>query len=230
MTNDRVRMLLADFSGLEKVEEVVEKTLKRLQLSERAQAHASMVKNGRLSLQDFDGWFAELVRVELGKTLGIVRAKAVEKASIAGAGSAASAVMRRMYRSELGGNVNIVGNRGKISSRDRVVPEPNGGKSGIRRPRTVKDRTMYLRKLYGPDRSFILRILDSGRDVFMATPEFLKGRGSKATWGKRGAIAGKGFFHNMGSDMEQAAQQLGSTLIGKVEQWVEQQFEESIKQ
>ena len=114
-----------------------------------------------------------------------------------------------------------------MSSMKRVVDEPNGCKSGIRRARTVKSRTQQLREYYGPDRGFILRILEGGRDVFMATPEGPTGRGSKATYGRRGAIGARNwFFHSMHSDMEQAAQQLGQTLTTAVEKWVEQKFSE----
>lgn len=47
-----------------------------------------------------------------------------------------------------------------------------------------------------------------------------------ATYGARGSIAPRSFMHSVGSDMEQAAQQLGQTLIGYVEKWVEKEFKE----
>lgn len=227
-TNNRLALLQADFSGMKNLDKIIEKTLKRLSMESRVQGNLALYKSGAMSRQEFDGFFAELVRKELGKTLGIVRNKAIAKARQAGAGSAASAVLRRMYKSGKEGNINIGGNRGRISSRDRIVPPPSGGKSGIRRERTVKDRTEQLRKYYGPDRSFVLRVLEGGRDVYYATPEGPTGRGSKATYGKRGAMGPRNFFfHQMQSDMELAAQQLGQTLIGAVEKWVEQQFTES---
>ena len=214
---------MADFSGLDKLENIVTKVLTRLSKRDNVQANSRS-----MSRENFDGWFAELVRVELGKTLAIVRAKAVEKATKAGAGDASSAVLRRMYKSGDEGNINIAGNRKRISSRDRVVPAPNGGKSGIRRMRTVKKRTEQIRKYYGPDRGFILRILENGRDVFMATPEGPTGKRSKATYGKRGSMPPRNwFFHSMKNDMELAAKQLGDTLVGAVEEWVEQEFTES---
>lgn len=227
VTNSRIDGLMADFSGLKSLESIVDKTLRRLSLSDKVSQNVGMVKRGSMSMQEFDGWMSELVRKELGKTLAIVRANAVRKASGAGAGSASSAVLRRMYKGEYAGNINIAGGNRRISSHTRQVPEPNGGKSGIRRERTVKPRTKQLREYYGPDRGFILRILESGRDVYMATPEGPTGRGSKATYGKRGSMAPRNwFFHSMKSDMEQAAQQLGQTLTGAVEKWVEQQFNE----
>lgn len=223
----RLDGLLADFSGLDNLEKVVNSVLERLQQKATGMriAHAA----GTVSKESFDGYFSELIRTELGKVLAIQRAKAVQKAAAAGAGSAAAAVMRRMYKSGDAGNINIAGgNRGRISSKHRVVPEPTGGKSGIRRPRTVRPRTKELREYYGPDRGFILRILESGRDVYMAKPDGATGRGSKATYGRRGAIAARPwFFHSMKGDMELAAQQLGQTLITAVESWVEQQFTEA---
>ena len=228
VTNNRIDGLMADFSGLDKLDKIVNDVLTRLAYSESVQHGVSAVSRGTWSRQEFDGWFAELVRKELGKTLGIVRANAKKKAIEAGAGSAASAVLRRMYKSGKEGNINIAGgNRGRISNRKRIVEPPSGGKSGIRRNRTVKGRTKELREYFGPDRGFVLRVLEGGRDVFMATPEGPTGPRSKATYGKRGSIGARNwFFHSMKADMEQAAQQLGETLVGAVEKWVEQKFKE----
>lgn len=227
VTNNRIDGLRADFAGLNNLDKVISSVLKKLSLKDNVNQQVRMVKGGKMSLQEFDGWFSELVRAELGKVLGIQRAKAIQKARNAGAGSASSAVLRRTYKGEYTGNINIGGNRRRITSKKRVVPEPNGGKSGIRRPRTMKDRTKQLQEYYGPDRSFILRILESGRDVFMSTPEGPTGRRSMATYGRRGSITARNwFFHTMKSDMEQAAQQLGQTLTGAVEKWIEQQFKE----
>lgn len=226
VTNNRVQSLMADFSGLENLENIVNAVIERLWTSGRIQTSKGFVRSGAMSIQDFDGEFSELLRKELGKVLGIARARAVRKASASGAGSAASAVKRRMYKDGYAGNINIAQESKRISSRRRVVPDPAGGESGIRRTRTVKGRTKKLREYFGPDRSFILRILESGRDVYMATSDGPTGRKSKATYGRRGAISPRGFFHTMGSDMEQAAQQLGQTLINHVETWIEKKFKE----
>ena len=220
-------MLRADFSGLENLNEVIISVLKKLNTDSSVQTGMRMLKNGSWSLEAFDGWFEPLVRAELGKVLAIVRANAVRKARDNGAGTAAGAVLRRQYKDKLAGNINIASPGRRLSSMKRVVDEPDGGRSGIRRERTVKDRTKQLREYYGPDRGFILRILEGGRDVFMATPDGPTGRGSKATYGRRGSITPRNwFFHSMHSDMEQAAQQLGQTLTTAVEKWVEQSFTE----
>lgn len=227
-TQHRIEMLRADFSGLENLNEVITSVLKKLDTDSSVQTGMQMLKNGSWSLEAFDGWFEPLVRAELGKVLAIVRANAVKKARDNGAGTAAGAVLRRQYKDELAGNINIASPGRRLSSMKRVVDEPDGGRSGIRRERTVKDRTKQLREYYGPDRGFILRILEGGRDVFMATPDGPTGRGSKATYGRRGAIGARNwFFHSMHSDMEQAAQQLGQTLTTAVEKWVEQSFTEA---
>ena len=88
------------------------------------------------------------------------------------------------------------------------------------------DRTRKINEYYGPDRGFILRFLEGGTDVRTATSYGPSGKGSGATYGARGAIAPRSFFHGMGSDMEQAAQQLGHTLNGYVEKWLVRTFKE----
>lgn len=219
-TNNRVDMLRADFSGLQNLDKVISSVLNRLALQDRVQQQVQMVHSGSMSKANFDGWFSEVVRVELGKVLAIQRARAVQKARNVGAGSASSAVLRRMYKNEYTGNINIGGNRGRISNRKRLY-EP-----GQVKPRHVGDRTRQLNEYFGPDRSFILRFLEFGTDVRTAKSFGPTGRGSTASWGARGNIAPRSFFHSMSSDMEQAAQQLGQTLTGYVEEWIEKAFKE----
>jgi hypothetical protein len=125
-----------------------------------------------------------------------------------------------MYKGEFGCNINIGGNRGRISSRNRLY-EP-----GKIKPRYVSERTKDINEYYGPDRSFILRFLENGTDVRTAKSYGPTGRGSRASWGARGSIDPRSFFHSMSSDMEQAAQQLGQTLKGYVETWIEKEFNE----
>ena len=222
----RLDGLMADFSGLDNLDKVVNSVLERLK--GKASGMLGGYNAGTVSMESFDGYFSELIRVELGKVLAIQRARAIQKAQAAGAGSASTAILRRMYKDGHRGNINIASGGRRISSKERVVKEPDGGKSGIRRDRSVKDRTEQLRKYYGPDRGFILRILENGRDVYLATSDGAIGRGSRATHGKRGAIGARNwFFHSMKADMEQAAQQLGETLVGAVEKWVEQEFKEA---
>lgn len=226
-TNARIESLRADFSGLENLDHIISDVLERLTLSQRVQDNVAWVRVGTVSRQDFDGWFSEIVRKQLGKVLGQLRNKAIKAAREAGAGSAQTAVLRRMYKDEYKVNINISGNRRRLSSRDRIVEEPTGGKSGIRRNRTVSSRTTRTRKYYGPDRSFILRFLNEGTDVRTALPGGPTGRGSRATYGNRGNITAKGFFHSMRSDMEDAARELGTTLVGYVEDWLKQAYKES---
>lgn len=209
-------MLMADFSGLNHLEEIVVEMLQSLGKSQGVQANVAHVQSGSMPMEAFDGWFAELVRKELGKTLGIVRAKAVEKARRGGAGSAASGVSRRMYKDRLGGNINILPSKKRKSSKKREYTE---GKQ-----RTVSARTRLLNEYYGPDRDFILRFLDGGTDVRTVEPHGATGRGSRASYGRRGAIAPRSFFHTMGNDMEQAAKEMGYSILGNVEKFIEMQY------
>lgn len=226
-TNNRINSLRADFSGLKDLDIIVSKTLNRLLLHDNVRQQVGMVNRGSISIQTFDGWFSQLVRAELGKTLGVVRAKAMRRAAASGAGSATGGVLRRTIRDRYAVNLNIGQNNRRLSHRTRQVAEPTGGKSGIRRQRTVSDRTAQIRGYYGPDRSFILRILENGRDVFYAHSEGPTGARSQATYGQRGAMPARNwFFHQAQSDMELAAAQLGYTLKGQVETWIEQKFNE----
>lgn len=221
----RLDGLVADFSGLENLEKVVNSVLERLQ--EKATGMRIGYAAGTFSKEQFDGYFSELVRVELGKTLAIVRAKAKQKAATqARAGSAASGVTWHEAKAGNRGYVGINQPRGRLSSRKRIVPAPNGGKSGIRRNRSVDPRTTDINEYFGPDRHFILRFLEFGTDVRTANPSGPTGRGSKATYGARGNIAPRSFMHSVGADMEQAAQQLGQTLVDHVEKFVEKKFKE----
>lgn len=219
-TNSRIDMLRADFSGLQNLDNIVSSVLRRLSLSDKVKQQVAIVRSGTMSKENFDGWFAEIVRIELGKVLGIMRSKAVNKARGVGAGSASSAVLRRMYKGEYAGNINIGSNRGRISSRRRIY-EP-----GTIKPRHVSERTREINEYFGPDRSFILRFLEFGTDVRTAKTFGPKGRGSTASWGARGNISPRSFFHQIGSDMEQAARQMGQTLTGYVEEWIDKAFKE----
>jgi hypothetical protein len=203
----------ADLMGLETLEKAVADCFERL--SARAGGNS----------EAFEEYFSALVRKELSEQLDRLRNEAVGEAVKAGAGSAATAVLRRMYRDALAGNINIGGNRKAAASMKREQEDPTGGRSGIHRDRTVKARTKRIREYYGPDRGFILRILESGRDEYMATSDGPTGRGSMATYGRRGSIGARNwFFHSMSSDMELAAKELGETLVGHVEKWVERKM------
>jgi hypothetical protein len=219
-TNARVDMLRANFEGLKNLDKIISSVLNRLALQDKVNMQVQMVRSGAMSRANFDGWFAEVVRQELGKVLGVQRAKAVQKARQVGSGSASSAVLRRMYKDEFAGNINIASPRGRISSRTRNY------QPGWLKQRHVGDRTKKINEYYGPDRGFILRFLEGGTDVRTATSYGPKGKGSMASWGARGSIAPRSFFHGMGADMEQAAQQLGHTLNGYVEKWLVRTFKE----
>ena len=224
-TNERIGMLRADFSGLKDLEKIIDKVLRRIALQENVQQNVAQVKGGSMTMEQFDGWFAPIVRQELGKTLGIVRNKAMQKVP-ASAKSVASAILRRQYKDEYKGNINILGNRKRISFQTRTYPEPTGGVKGIRRHRSVSSRTKKLYEYFGPDRAFILRFLESGTDVRTAHSQGPSGRRSQATYGNRGNIGARSFFGQANSDMEAAAKALGTTLVNYVEKWVQKIFDE----
>ena len=216
----RIEGLMADFSGLNNLDKAVNSVLEKLKLDASTQTNLSMVRSGSMSREQFDGWFSELIRVELGKVLAIMRAKAIAKARAAGAGSASTAVLRRSYKDRFGGNINIAESKKRISNRKRLYTPGNV------KPRHVGNRTRQLNEYYGPDRGFILRFLEFGTDVRTAKSFGPTGKGSTASWGARGRIAPRTFFHGMSSDMEMAARQLGQTLQGYVENWIEKEFKE----
>ena len=175
-TNRRIDGLMADFSGLQNLEKMVSSVLKRLELQPNVNQQVQLVRSGTMSRENFDGWFSDVVRTELGKVLGVQRNKAVQKARAVGAGSASSAVLRRMYREEYGGNINIATPRGRMSSRTRNY------QPGWLKQRHVGDRTRKINEYYGPDRGFILRFLNAGTDM------------RRTRYGNRGAIAPRNWF------------------------------------
>lgn len=219
-TNAQIDALRADFSGLKNLEKAVDGVIRRLQLNDKVQGNIAFVKSGHYNRAQFDIWFADVVRQELGKVLGIMRNKAIAKARAAGAGSASTAIHRRMYKNEMTEALTIGGSRGRMSSRKRLYTP------GAKKPRYVGDRTKDINEYYGPDRHFILRFLEFGTDVRTAKSFGPTGRGSTATWGARGNITPRSFFHTMSADMELAAQQLGQTLTGYVEEWLDKAFKE----
>lgn len=217
-TNARVELLEADFKGLDKLSSVIENTLKRLQIRDDVQSMWSKTDaNDSISLRQFDDYLEPIVRKELGKTLAIVRNKAVERARRAGAGSASVAIQRRTYKNTIGGNINISGGK-KISYRQRVY-EP-----GKLRTRYVGKRTRSVNTAYGPDRAFILRFLEFGTDIRTARGNGATGRRSQSTYGNRGAIGARSFFGPASADMKIEASKMGTTLINYIERWVDEAF------
>lgn len=211
-------MLRADFSGLKDLEKIIDKVLRRIALQDNVKQNVSQVKGGGMTLREFDGWLAPLVRQELGKTLGIIRNKAMQKVP-ASAKSVASAILRRQYKDEYKGNINILGNRKRVSFITRHYEQ------GTRRVRSVSPRTKKLYEYYGPDRAFILRFLEGGTDVRVARPQGPTGRRSMATYGNRGTISARSFFGRASADVEAAAKALGTTLTNYVEKWIQEVFD-----
>lgn len=211
MSNFQLGELRANFSDLEHVVEHMTKALTKLTLQHKELTLSA--KSGMISMQDYDQQLSDFIRRDIGKQLAIIRHKVIKRARThmsTDIGEAASAVYRRSYKDVYGGNVNISGNGRRMSSRKRkYIPGTQ---------RDVSDRTRQINEYYGMDRAFILRILEVGRDAFMAESSTgAKGRGSRATWGRRGPMAARGFFRTMQPDMELAAQALGQDITQFVE-------------
>lgn len=215
LTSNRINMLAADFEGLANLDTIVNETMMRLAKKNKGLIMAA--KNGNISINDLDVTFEQIVRTELGATLGKMRNKAVKAAREGGAGSASVAVSRRMYKDRYAGNINWSPSRKRKSSTRRAYAEGH--------QRDISNRTRELNSYYGPDRDFILRFLNGGTDERYVDPKGATGRGSKASWGRRGAITPRGFFHQIGADMELAAAELGETIVSRVEKLINKAIE-----
>lgn len=163
-----------------------------------------------------DTAFADSAQAMLWDKLSQVRKEAVEIAELElknDPRNAAHAVLRRMYKGRLAGNINIATNRRRLEG-PSSYQEPRGGRDGIKRTRTVKGRTEQLRQYQGADRSFILRILASGRNEYRATSDGPVGRGSMATYGRRGSIGSRvDVIEASYPYMERASEELGRMIL-----------------
>lgn len=164
--------------------------------------------------------FVNMARDELQKILTELRNKSIEKARAAGAGSASTAISRRLYKNGIGGNINIATSKKKKGGSGGVMSESYGGASGSRRNRNVSARTIQIRSYTGMDRAFILRWLNEGTDVRTTEMPDVVGRGSGSTYGRRGAIAPRSFFGET-SDLDSAARTLSGALIEIAERYIQ---------
>lgn len=214
-SQQRVDMLMADFSGLDHLEDIVNKVLDRLKGSAKWPSG--------MSRETFDATFAEVVRKELGKTLGIIRANAIKKANAVVHSSTATAILRRTYKDQLAGAVHIAGNRTRLSFKKRTY------QPGTIKPRHVSGRTKSLYEYEGLDRAFVLRFLEFGTDVRTAKTFGPTGRHSTATYGRRGSIGARDFWGSVNQDVKRAADQMGISLYNYFENWLEEGFDKATK-
>lgn len=169
--------------------------------------------SGSFNLEHISGKIDERLQGEIHKQITYVRNEMVRKyrqGMVGGhdRGHASSAVFRRSYRDEFGGNVNISGNGHKMSSNKRPW------QPGQILHRDISKRTRQINDYYGMDRAFILRILEVGRDSFMANSSTgATGRGSRATWGRRGPVTARGIMQGMAPRMERAADEVGRRIV-----------------
>lgn len=202
-------MLYADFHDIENVEAIMDDAFRKLLTKQAGLTQAA--QRGEISMMDYDQKLSDFIRADIHHLLTEVRKDAIKRARNGiksdDRGATSTAIMRRSYKDQIGGNINIA-NPGKRMSQRRRKWKPGKIKKRDHLPRTAT-----INRYYGPDRAFILRILEMGRDGFMAeSGTGKKGPGSKATWGRRGAIVAGGFFHEMKPDMIKAAERLGHDI------------------
>ena len=171
--------------------------------------------------ENYKEQLTDYVRERIHGQLSLVRKYTIKHArsgyvtSKVDRGAASTAIFRRSYQDEIGGNINIAGNNKRMSSKRRPW-EP-----GKIKKRDHTSRTATINRYYGLDRAFILRILEAGRDSYMAeSGTGATGRGSKATWGRRGAMAARGFFTDMTGAMNHSA----DIIARSVERYIERNF------
>lgn len=172
-------------------------------------------------VEDYQQQLTDYVRDRIHHELSLVRKHTIKHArkgyvkSRYDIGAASTAIFRRSYQDEIGGNINIAGNKRRMSSGRRPW-EP--GKI-LKRDHT--SRTATINRYYGLDRAFILRILEAGRDSYMAeSGTGATGRGSRATWGRRGAMAARGFFTDMAGEVNRSA----DIIAKSVEKYIRRNF------
>lgn len=168
--------------------------------------------------EEYQEQLTNYVRQEIRNELSKVRRhtmRAARRGLKHDRGAMTSAVFRRNYMDEIGGNINISGNGRRMSNGQR----PWSPGKILKRDHT--DRTRTINRYYGMDRAFILRILEAGRDSYFAESGTGKtGRGSRATWGRRGAMAARGFFTEMAREMDRSA----DIVARSVERYLERKF------
>lgn len=96
------------------------------------------------------------------------------------------ALYRHVSKSGLFASVDITSRRRASGARIPYI-------EGRQKIRTISDRTRKLQTYAGGDAAFILRFLQGGTDVRTARASGPKGRGSKATYGRRGSITPRPF-------------------------------------
>lgn len=216
--------MTADFRDLAHVEDEIDKVLRSLIGDKQVQDMQSIVMQRysvRLGKQAFDEWFAEVLAGELHVALTELREAAVDSATRAGAGRAASSVLRSQSGGRYG-KVSIEQRRKRISSVKFNYPMPSGGKSGIRRNRTVSGRTKMHYELGPLDRQFILNIFSAGTDVRTAMPDGATGRGSKSTHGRRGSIGQRPILDPVAGKLGSIQHNMAARILSKVQQFFEQ--------
>lgn len=108
------------------------------------------------------------------------------------------AVQQTVYKKVIGGNVNIL-DPTKKGRKSIFIRYAKGGKSGKPRNRSVSQRTELIRSYYGKDRAFLLRMINTGKNM-------------------RGHAGRKGFFNRTEGLMKTAASEINECIDNELQQ------------
>lgn len=205
--NAQLNMLWDNYKEFNGAMTRLQKAIEKMWINQ--QEITASYRAGIISKEEYDERIARFIRTQIAREMRSLRGQGMRAArsNMKGEdiGAASGAIMRRTYSDRLAGNINIASPGKRMSRRQRKW---KGGHQ-----RDWSPRTEQINKYYGPDRAFILRILEAGRDEYMAHSYTGKqGRGSRATWGRRGAIAARGFFTRLTPELAKAAERMGQEV------------------
>lgn len=112
------------------------------------------------------------------------------------------AVQSTIYKKVIGGNVNILDPR-KREGKSITVRYTKGGQTGRPRSRSVSQRTRQINSYYGKDRAFILRMINTGKNM-------------------RGHARRKGFFDRTAGLMKTAAREIDKCIDNELQKTADQ--------
>ena len=112
-------------------------------------------------------------------------------------------VKTMVYKNATGANVSLFNRKGSAKS-------PRGGRSGIKRNRSVSKDTARINSYRGRDRAFILRFINDGTEGRHA---FKKSRSKNNRTAYRGAIAARNFFDVAEESMRRASERISDRVV-----------------
>ena len=118
-------------------------------------------------------------------------------------------VKTMVYKNATGANVSLFNRKGSAKSVKEYNP-PRGGRSGIKRNRSVSKDTARINSYRGRDRAFILRFINDGTEGRHA---FKKSRSKNNRTAYRGAIAARNFFGVAEESMRRASGRISDRVV-----------------